>query len=58
MDGEEMKIGYGVSHTLEETARHFGITRQRVQQIEQSALRKLRLEMKRRYGATDVLDLL
>ncbi len=57
MDGEEMKIGYGVSHTLEETARHFGITRQRVQQIEQTALRKLRAEMKRRFGATGVADL-
>lgn len=58
MDGEEMKIGHGVSHTLEETARHFGITRQRVQQIEQSALRKLRTEMKRRFGATGVADLI
>lgn len=58
MDNEEMRIGHGITHTLEETARHFGITRQRVQQIEQSALRKLRQEMKRRYGATAVMDFL
>ena len=58
MDGEENRMGYGVSHTLEETARHFGITRQRVQQLERSALRKLRLEMKRRFGVTSVVDFL
>jgi len=32
----------GVRHTLRETAKHFGITRERVRQIESVAMRKLR----------------
>jgi len=32
----------GVKHTLRETAKHFGITRERVRQIESVAMRKLR----------------
>lgn len=56
VEGED-RVGYGVTHTLEETARHFGITRQRVQQIEQSALRKLRVAMRQRFGAQAVSDL-
>ena len=32
----------GVTHTLRETAKHFGITRERVRQIEAKALKKLR----------------
>lgn len=32
----------GVKHTLRETAKHFGITRERVRQIENVAMRKLR----------------
>jgi len=32
----------GVRHTLRETASHFGITRERVRQIENVAMRKLR----------------
>jgi RNA polymerase primary sigma factor len=32
----------GVTHTLNETAQHFGITRERVRQIETAAMNKLR----------------
>ena len=32
----------GVSHTLRDTAKHFGITRERVRQIESAAMRKMR----------------
>lgn len=32
----------GVTHTLNETAKHFGITRERVRQIETAAMQKLR----------------
>jgi hypothetical protein len=35
----------GISRTLGETAKHFGITRERVRQIEVVALRKLRALM-------------
>jgi RNA polymerase primary sigma factor len=40
----EMRLGLkdGQAHTLEETARAFGVTRDRVRQIEAQALRKLR----------------
>ena len=33
----------GITHTLSETAKRFGITRERVRQIENAAMRKLRL---------------
>lgn len=33
---------YGVTHTLEETARLMGITRERVRQIEKKALQKIK----------------
>ena len=36
----------GAKHTLRETALHFGITRERVRQIESVAMRKLREYMK------------
>lgn len=49
--------GYGVTHTLEETARLLGVTRERVRQIEEKALRKLRFRL-RRYGITDIKTLL
>ncbi len=32
----------GISHTLRDTAKHFGITRERVRQIESAAMRKMR----------------
>jgi RNA polymerase primary sigma factor len=32
----------GVSHTLRDTAKHFGITRERVRQIESAAMRKIK----------------
>jgi len=36
-------LSEGVTHTLGETAKHFGITRERVRQIESAALEKLRV---------------
>ena len=50
--------GYGVTHTLEETAQLMGITRERVRQIEKRALEKLRAALKNRYGITSVEDVL
>ena len=35
-------LGDGISHTLEEVGREFGVTRERIRQIEAVALRKLR----------------
>ena len=35
-------LGDGASHTLEEVGQHFGVTRERIRQIEAKALRKLR----------------
>jgi RNA polymerase primary sigma factor len=35
----------GVGHTLRDTAKHFGITRERVRQIESAAMRKMREHM-------------
>ena len=50
--------GYGVAHTLEETARLLGITRERVRQIEKRALEKLRMQLRLRYGVTSLSGLL
>lgn len=50
--------GYGVPHSLEETARYLGITRQRVQQIERNALKKLRTALNSNFGATCTLDMM
>lgn len=36
--GKRLVAGYGVTHTLEETARLMGISRERVRQIEKRAL--------------------
>ena len=41
---------YGVTHTLEETARLMGITRERVRQIEKKALQKLKKVLASKYG--------
>ena len=35
-------LGDGISHTLEQVGREFGVTRERIRQIEGVALRKLR----------------
>ena len=35
-------LGDGISHTLEEVGQEFGVTRERIRQIEAVALRKLR----------------
>lgn len=52
------QIGYGVTHTLEETAQWLGVTRERVRQIEKAALEKLRHRLKVRYGITGLAGLL
>ena len=52
------RFGYGVTHTLEETAALMGITRERVRQIEKQALAKLRAGLRRRYGITSLDGLL
>lgn len=53
-----MELGYGVTHTLEETARLLGITRERVRQIEKQALKKLRTRLRLRYGITSLSGIL
>ena len=50
----QLAAGYGITHTLEETARLMGITRERVRQIEKRALEKLKSALKRRYGITSL----
>ena len=52
------RAGYGVTHTLEETAQLMGLTRERVRQIENRALQKLRLRLKARYGITSLAGIL
>ena len=52
------RMGYGVTHTLEETAQLLGGTRERVRQIEKAALEKLRRRLKARYGISELTDLL
>ena len=53
-----VQIGYGVTHTLEETAKMLGITRERVRQIEKKALGKLRTRLRVRYGITSLVGIL
>ena len=54
----QMSAGYGIAHTLEETAQLLGITRERVRQIEKRALEKLRIQLRERFGITDVSQVL
>ena len=57
-NNNDVQIGYGVTHTLEETAKLLGITRERVRQIEKKALEKLRTRMRARYGITSLAGIL
>ena len=50
--------GRGVAHTLEETARLLGVTRERVRQIEKRAIDKLRRYLRLRYGITSISEIL
>jgi len=54
----EMRFGLtdGQEHTLEEVGRHFGVTRERIRQIEAKALRKLR-HPNRSHPLRDYLEL-
>ena len=49
---------YGVAHTLEETAQLLGVTRERVRQIERSALQKIRKALAERYGITSFSEMM
>lgn len=53
----QLSAGYGIAHTLEETAQLLGITRERVRQIEKRALEKLRIQLRDRFGITDVYQI-
>ena len=44
--------------TLYEAAEHFGLSKSRIQQIEQIALRKLKDELAKRYGITRLEEIL
>ena len=53
----QLSAGYGIAHTLDETAQLLGITRERVRQIEKRALEKLRIQLRDRFGITDVYQI-
>ena len=53
-----VEVGYGVTHSLQEIADLMGITRERVRQIEKSAMAKIRRELKSRYGVTNLAEFL
>ncbi|GGK41002.1 RNA polymerase sigma-A factor [Deinococcus malanensis] len=46
----------GREHTLEEVGKHFGVTRERIRQIENKALRKIKYEQSRRGSLRDFLE--
>jgi RNA polymerase primary sigma factor len=46
----------GREHTLEEVGKHFGVTRERIRQIENKALRKLKYHETRNHKLRDFLD--
>ncbi|UBV44628.1 sigma-70 family RNA polymerase sigma factor (plasmid) [Deinococcus taeanensis] len=46
----------GREHTLEEVGRHFGVTRERIRQIENKALRKLKYQQSRQGYLREYLD--
>ena len=50
-------VGRGITHTVEETAAHFGTTRQNICSIEHRAMRKLRKELAR-LGYNNLNDIL
>ena len=54
----KLSAGYSIAHSLEETAQLLGITRERVRQIEKRALEKLRIQLRDRFGITDVSQVL
>ena len=51
----EMRFGLidGVSHTLEEVGGEFGVTRERVRQIQKKALEKIRLVFEEEFSGAD-----
>ena len=58
MKDKELKFGYGITHTLAETARLMGVSRECVRQIEKRALEKIRRQLKLRYGITNMAGVL
>ena len=57
-NNDRVQVGYGITHTLEETAKLVGITRERVRQLEKRALEKLRRRLRARYGITSLAGML
>ncbi|MFD1733143.1 sigma factor-like helix-turn-helix DNA-binding protein [Deinococcus malanensis] len=46
----------GREHTLEEVGKHFGVTRERIRQIENKALRKMKYHQSQRRSLRDYLE--
>ncbi len=57
-DKMELKLGYGVPHSLQETADRFGISRERVRQIEKNAFAKIRKALEVKCNITSLEDVL
>ena len=57
-NAQALQFQYGVPHTLQETAELFGITRERVRQIEKRALNKIREKLLTKYGYKSMSDML